>query len=49
MVNWDGVCVCRNFAQNWDKFATELLLEYRSNAPIVEDSRKDDFWRCEAY
>ena len=37
-----GWCLRVKLAQNWDEFG-ELLLS-TGNAPIVEDSRKDDFW-----
>lgn len=47
--DWDIVrtkimrwCLQVKLIQNWDKFST-LLLE-TGNLPIVEDSRKDDFW-----
>ena len=47
--DWDRVrvkvmrwCLRVKLAQNWDSFG-ELLLSTGS-APIVEDSRKDDFW-----
>ena len=35
-------CLQVKLAQNWDKFS-ELLLE-TANLPIVEQSRRDDFW-----
>lgn len=35
-------CLRVKLAQNWDKFSS-LLLE-TGDKPIVEDSRKDDFW-----
>ena len=35
-------CLCVKLAQNWRKFS-ELLLE-TGDRPIVEYSRKDDFW-----
>ena len=37
-----GWCLRVKLAQNWDEFS-ELLLS-TGNAPIVEDSRRDDFW-----
>ncbi len=47
--NWDIVrtkvmrwCLQVKLVQNWDKFS-RLLLE-TGDLPIVEDSRKDDFW-----
>jgi ribA/ribD-fused uncharacterized protein len=47
--DWDLVrtkimrwCLQVKLIQNWDKFS-QLLLE-TGNLPIVEDSRKDDFW-----
>jgi ribA/ribD-fused uncharacterized protein len=47
--DWDIVrtkvmrwCLQVKLIQNWDKFS-QLLLE-TGNLPIVEDSRKDDFW-----
>ena len=48
-VDWDIVrtkvmrwCLQVKLVQNWEKFS-ELLLE-TGDLPIVEDSRKDDFW-----
>jgi ribA/ribD-fused uncharacterized protein len=48
-VDWDSVrtkimrwCLNVKLIQNWEKFSS-LLLE-TENKPIVEDSRKDDFW-----
>ena len=48
-VDWDIVrtkvmrwCLQVKLVQNWEKFST-LLLE-TGDLPIVEDSRKDDFW-----
>ncbi|MTJ06891.1 NADAR family protein [Anabaena sp. UHCC 0204] len=48
-VDWDLVrtkimrwCLQVKLIQNWEKFSS-LLLE-TENQPIVEDSRKDDFW-----
>ncbi len=48
-VDWDIVrtkvmrwCLQVKLIQNWEKFS-ELLLE-TGDLPIVEDSRKDDFW-----
>ena len=47
--DWDAVrvkimrwCLQAKLAQNWDKFS-ELLLE-TGDMPIVEHSRRDDFW-----
>ena len=47
--DWDAVrvkimrwCLQVKLSQNWDKFG-ELLLE-TGNMPIVEHSRRDDFW-----
>jgi type I restriction enzyme S subunit len=47
--DWDAVrvrimrwCLRVKLAQNWDRFGA-LLLE-TGGRPIVEDSRKDDFW-----
>ena len=47
--DWDAVrvkimrwCLQVKLAQNWDKFS-ELLLE-TGDLPIVEHSRRDDFW-----
>jgi type I restriction enzyme S subunit len=47
--DWDAVrvkimrwCLQVKLAQNWDSFS-ELLLE-TANLPIVEQSRRDDFW-----
>lgn len=47
--DWDAVrvkimrwCLQVKLAQNWDKFS-ELLLE-TGDTPIVEHSRRDDFW-----
>ena len=47
--DWDGVrvnimrwCLQVKLAQNWDKFSA-LLLE-TGDMPIVEHSRRDDFW-----
>lgn len=47
--DWDKVrikimrwCLQVKLVQNWDKFSTLLLRT--GDSPIVEDSRKDDFW-----
>lgn len=47
--DWDEVrvsvmrwCLRVKLAQNWDRFAS--LLRDTGDRPIVEDSRKDDFW-----
>ena len=47
--DWDGVrvkvmrwCLRVKLAQNWSKFSGLLLRS--GNSPIVEESRRDDFW-----
>ncbi len=51
--DWDHVrvkimrwCLRQKLAQNWEKFS-RLLLSTK-DLPIVEDSRKDDFWGAKA-
>ncbi len=51
--DWDSVrvkimrwCLRVKLAQNWDRFS-ELLLQ-TNDRPIVEQSRKDDFWGAKA-